>query len=214
MAKETKIYTNVELPFFAGFYDSALLNDDMIYYELNDEEALNAHRETLGDDSLTSDDLEINIAQYKEDCARTFCYCLEGYLPSFVKSVIFDKVKSPKEYNFETDSVYATIIFDDGWRDEIVKFLEEYKFPMGEIIKEDWSDRDGFISFLPNDIEDWIREFKEEKKPNELMVSEMLGYMTIDENPRIEDELVEDVLTDIDLCDYVERKSPEEDLEN
>lgn len=214
MEKETKIYTNVELPFFQGFYDSALLNDDMIYYELNDEDALNAHRERFDDDSLTSDDLEINIDLYKMNCGRAFCYCLEGYLPSFVDSVVFDKIVSPKEYNFETDSIYATITFNDGWRDEVVKFLEDYKFPMSIIIKDDWSDRDGFVSFLPNDIEDWIREFKEEKKPNELMVSEMLGYMTIDENPRIEDELVEDVLLDIDLCDYVQIKNSENDLEN
>jgi len=66
-------------------------------------------------------------------------------------SLEFKALHSPREYNFTTDTIEATIDNSD-----LVKlFTYCNESDLADVIKERFTSRDGFHSFYSNDLEDW-----------------------------------------------------------
>ena len=211
----------IELPFFAGFYESPIYNSDTLYYEFHDVDNMEYYRGIFEDEDITEDDLDINFNAFKNAVSKSFCdvFYASNACPSFIENVEFDELKSPMYYNFETDRVYANVTFDDNWRENIKDFMKENKTWLVKKIYDDWSDRDGFCSFLSNDYDDWFNEF-DEINVDELMISVMLQYMMMDYDNDIYDDLLVGLLEQNYIGDYIvttdeykERKKIKNDLE-
>lgn len=194
----------VELPFFVGFYESPIYNSDTLYYEFLEEDNMEYYRSIFEDEAITSDDLDIDFNAFKKAVSEKFCdvFYNSDACPSYINNVEFEGVKSPMYYNFETDRVYANITFDDDWRDRIKDFMTNNKTWLKERINHDWSDRDGFWSFLSNDYDDWYNEFNEENV-DERMISVMLRYIMEDNDENIYDDLLISLLEDIYISEYI-----------
>ena len=64
----------------------------------------------------------------------------------------FESLQSPREYNFTTDRIFATISEED-----VVTLYSTVKNDdLNRSIKERFTSRSGFISHYSNDIDDWI----------------------------------------------------------
>lgn len=93
--------------------------------------------------------------------------------------IVRSSIDSPKEYNFRTDKIYATAEVDDY--DNMTKRLNhiandpKYYTELAAIIKRNHSDRDGFWSFMSNDIEEWFVLITD--PDNDHYVSYMIGYL-------------------------------------
>lgn len=194
----------VELPFFAGFYESPIYNSDTLYYEFHDVDNMEYYRGIFEDEDITEDDLDIDFDAFKNAVSKSFCdvfYTCNAY-PSFIENVEFDELKSPTYYNFETDRVYANITFDDNWREEIKDFMKENKSWLVKKIYDDWSNKDGFLSFLSNDYDDWFNEFNE-INVDERMISVMLQYMMMDYDKDIYDDLLIGLFDKIFISEFI-----------
>lgn len=194
----------VELPFFAGFYESPIYNCDTLYYEFLEEDNMEYYRSIFEDENITSEDLDIDFDAFKKAVSKQFCdvFYDADACPSFINGIEFEGVKSPTYYNFETDRVYANITFDDDWRGRIKDFMTKNKTWLKDRINHDWSDRDGFWSFLSNDYDDWFNEFNEENV-DERMISVMLQYIMEDSDENIYDDLLCSLLENIYISEYI-----------
>lgn len=143
---------NIELPFFAGFYESVYENSDTEYWLIDEEVCWYKDNKDM---DVSPDDFEMDYSARRKAICERFCEVIKNYTPDFVNSVTFDELVSPKYYNFETDRIYANIELEDGWEDKIKEFIDTNKEWLRPIIKEEWSDRDGFWSYMSNDVDEW-----------------------------------------------------------
>ena len=178
----------IQLPFFAGFYESVLYNSDTLYYEVNDEDNMEHYRYIFEDDSLEPDDLDIDFDTYKKDVSEAFVEIFHNCCPDYIKDIKMSELTSPRFYNFDGDKLYTNITFDDGWKDEFLAFMAKNKETLAERIKKDWTSYDGFMSFMSNDYDKWVDEFCKEH-PDERYIATMLGYIVEDiiKNEEMED---------------------------
>lgn len=71
----------------------------------------------------------------------------------------FTSLDSPKEYNFRTDRINFDVQFD---LQELCKYcFGTYKKEFDNYLRENWSSRSGFCSFIPNDIFRFKRRYSE-----------------------------------------------------
>lgn len=194
---------NIEIPFFPGFYESHLYNSDSLYCEVNDN--LDEYKDRFEDDTLTANDLDLDFDEYKKDCCKSFVDAFYDMSPDFVKGAEFAEMSSPKYYNFETDKVYANVEFEDDWKEKILSFMDVNKDWLTERIREDWSDRDGFWSFLDNRFQYWYEMFQEENDDDvdTRYISTMIAYILLKGNEEIRWDLCEYVLNEIFIGSYI-----------
>ena len=150
----------IQLP-FSGFYetwhdtriDEALENYFNYDYESgNDREPTEAES-----NAIWSADVDWSAIRHE--------YCMEfteGFATEFdIPSLKFDELISPREYNFSTDRLFATIRGDhlDRIRREV-----ESDDTWSETVRERFTSYDGFSSFYSADINDdiWTREVLDE----------------------------------------------------
>lgn len=104
-----------------------------------------------------------NNTAYEKDVAKrwteSFEKAVKDNLTGFEKvSFTFKEVWSPREYNFDTDHIIATIKGVDDWTiSMLILQLVSYKDQISEQIKNKFTTRDGFISFMSNDFQTWIK---------------------------------------------------------
>lgn len=100
----------------------------------------------------------------------------------------FSRLVSPKEYNFETDKIYAKInesVLKKIWRDVRKNHKEESNFE--DVLREQLTPYDGFIPFYSNDPMDWLAKDFEQFDACELGII-FLAYC------RIRDVELDDIL--------------------
>ena len=94
-----------------------------------------------------------------------FCDLYASYAESYTKTLAhefkikleFESLKSPKYYNFETDIIYAHIELE-----EVQRIYNAVEIPrLQELIKDTFTSRSGFISFYPNELEDWPNDLEQ-----------------------------------------------------
>lgn len=197
----------IQLSFFAGFYDSILYNSDTLYYEVNDEDNMEHYRYTFDDENLVPNDLDIDLDTYKKDVSKAFVEEFYNRCPDYVKSLKMSELTSPRFYNFETDKLYANITFDGGWKNEFLAFMAKNKETLTERIEKDWTSYGGFMSFMSNDYDKWVDEFCKDR-PDVRYIGTMLGYIVEDiiKNEEMEDAyycLNVGAIEDIYISNYI-----------
>jgi len=151
------------LPVFPGFYgtqfeyDSDLENE---LYSLHQEGKLPYdYAENKNLDLKRFDERVVNDIvwdcfdwhEYAEHVAKECCGVIEQNCP-FIKKVTYEKVQSPKEYNFVNDSINCTIEVD---KRAFRKWIYGHEKEVDQYLHDHLTSCDGFISFHPNNFKEW-----------------------------------------------------------
>lgn len=179
------------LPCFPGFYESPLYHSGM------ESECL---RELIGDMVYGEDStslparllhrfferngrrLELDFSQFAKDTAEAYCAEIArrlneiGFDGTFIE---FEKIRSPRFYNFETDSVDCKITFD---AEQALEYCRNHLGAFREYLIENYRSRSGFISFYSHDPSEWLdRENWGHHEPGSI-----LQFILRNETPDIE----------------------------
>ena len=158
--------TEIRIP-FPGFYESVLS------YELDSEENQLAESMAEDCDRLTDSDyadLIWRCANY----STAFDYLAREYVDYFNEWVEnetginlglkFVEMKSPREYNFETDKIFCRVDFES--LKKLFEHMEEKT--LEETINGHLKSRSGFISYYSEFVREWKNTPLEEWDYNEL----------------------------------------------
>jgi hypothetical protein len=136
--------TNTTFIPFEGFYESQFSH------------AIDMQVESMAEDSDFDED-QVNYIQWHNDIAAKYAAAWITAMSDkvgFTINATFNKMVSPRYYNYETDRIVVDIdntsitnIFDHI----VENFVEEYN----AYVKETFTPRSGFIPFYPNDLNVW-----------------------------------------------------------
>lgn len=179
------IIIDIEVFGFTGFYQGIWDQSEneqneiheMKYGEYEDFESLH-----MIEDWGFPEDYRDRVAELFADEYADMVSSAIGINVKLVKSF----VRSPREYNFSTDEIYAQIEIEDY--DEFAKRLQyflksdQYRGRLAEIIRENHTSCSGFISFMSNDIDKWYELIEDPN--NETYISCLVEYIVVvvDEN--------------------------------
>lgn len=83
---------------------------------------------------------------------------------------------SPREYNFETDELLtAWSPSEEDWK-KVLEEVRAHREEFQKYVKEKWSSRSGFISFMPDEAEDYLDNPIEEYDMAGPMAGQLLYY--------------------------------------
>ena len=152
---------------FSGFYGSKWSD------ELDNVENNFIENEAEDDESLDESEISAIVDKCRQ-YGTQIEYVAEEYVGYFNEKfkeefgidlgLRFESLKSPREYNFTSDVIYAYI--DEGVVRRLLDDLEDSK--LADMIRERFTSRSGFISFYTNRIERWKEKPLEEWDYNEV----------------------------------------------
>lgn len=198
METNNKMILNV--PCFQGFYDSILYDSSYEYETISDIAAT---------DNRDYDDYVFDMEEYKDDICKAYAKEYGDYLSSIMESAEFSHLISPREYNFDTDMLYANITFKEGWKEYLLGWIENKKEILSDRIKKDWTSYGGFVSFVSTDLEIWKQKLIEE---DVLYVAYLVYYYGCDvcrgfDSPSsLGEYIAQDVLENVSMYNYVHLK--------
>jgi hypothetical protein len=120
------------LPVFTGFYGSHFLEPYM------DEE---------------DEGKEIDWEAYMKALSKSFCDVVEDELSDFVSMIKFERLVSPKYYNYANDSINVEI---DVYVNKVNEYIKENIVKFDKYLKDNYTSCDGFISSYSTDVYDWL----------------------------------------------------------
>ena len=156
--------TKTYLPLFSGFYGS--IWEDPCFD--GEEEYV-----TLSDGMDFIDIVDWN--EYYNAIAVKMCEEIKDMLSDFVSDITFERVSSPKYYNFENDSIYCDITFD---MDKVLEYINDNRDAFDEYIQSNYTSRDGFISSYTNNPVEWLEGWQEDNHK----VGSVLQFICINED--------------------------------
>ncbi len=136
------------LPLFRGFYgshwdDPCFDGEEDIYNLPNDKEFWEF----------------VDWNAYHEHIAIEMCNEVQYLLSDFVSDIEFERISSPKYYNFENDSIHCEITFDE---EKVMEYLNENQDAFSVYIRERYTSRDGFMSFYENNALEWLEGWQDD----------------------------------------------------
>ena len=122
----------------------------------------------------------------------------------------FVEVRSPRYYNFENDSCHVKIRLTQAAEDAIIAKTEKHRELFAKWIKKNHTSRDGFSSYLSNDIDQWpSRLFDDDEFFQPAYLFCMLyyivkaEYMSVGGNEDLEYEVYDSICGDISVTSYM-----------
>jgi hypothetical protein len=170
---KTVEWENFSCKLFDGFYESNLYNSDTMYYFNEYEEDI---PEGYGYDIT---DFNGFCADVSEQCADSLWDNLyQDVNNPVILDIKYKGISSPTYYNFTTDKLKCDITLN-------VTLLEKYCFEDNAekfdlYLHENWSDRDGFWSFVKNNIRDFKEEYQENNEADKTL-GIMIEYYLLNE---------------------------------
>lgn len=140
------------LPLFHGFYNTGMIPSD------NEcEVEMLAEEEGISEDEIFD---RLDYHAEKLDASKQIVKSVERLLKEIIPDIkiSFEKVNSPKFYNFSNDSIDVEIETETDLT-SLVKDDEDFK----AYIKKKYTSRDGFSSHYENDSEEWLKSYKEDE---------------------------------------------------
>ena len=132
------------LPVFTGFYNTLFSCDC---------------EESYIDEGKTYDDYEWNYDDYHNRVAKACVSSIQSAIKDvlgFDITVVFEAVYSPKYYNYTNDAINVTFELNTETYSQIVKELYTWRGDFEGSLEEDFTSRDGFISFYSNKFVEWL----------------------------------------------------------
>ena len=149
---------NIEsyLPLFDGFYNTLFEYD-------NEDDDIHSYNETHGTD-LLYEDFDWNYTERHQRISKQVCDIVNGLLSDedINMTINFQKLVSPKEYNFTNDSINCEYVISQKEYDKIIDYLYAYRINFQEYIKDRYTSRSGFISSHSSNAEVWMNNIKSE----------------------------------------------------
>ena len=141
---------NTWLPIFSGTYGT-IWECSMDEYEMD---WINEQRETKGFPAVEWDQIEFDYVQYYKDMSEMIVNEVENELKNFVYSIEFQKMESPREYNFVNASIHCTI---KPRYKAIKQYIKDHFTAWNKYLQDNYTSCDGFISFHDNfaESEEW-----------------------------------------------------------
>lgn len=203
---------NIKLWSFSGFYESRWFNSDGEYYALKDMES--EHNLEHIDGWGVSQD-------YFRDVAIRYAKHINEYLEDLGLDVklTFDKISSPREYNFYTDSIMVDMIWGDDFNmpGHLLILMDKYKEKLSEFIAKYHTSYDGFWSTMDNEYDKWVEHIKGmDEYVDERYVGCLLTYLIMCDNNfdslnALDESIYIDVMDwdDVYFGNYLEPQSDE-----
>jgi len=143
------------LPVFNGFYGSGLEDDQDLEYTLfnnPDNPKMNEEHKNWLLEAVTD---YICYSDYCKELSDAICEGISEELKShsLITNYKFEKLSSPKYYNFSNDSI------DVEFEVDIIHLIEECKKDLAEFekyLKDHYTSYDGFMSSYSNDPQVWF----------------------------------------------------------
>lgn len=181
------IKLEINFPLFEGFYNSYLDLSENIEVGDGEEFCMNEEQFNEIDWKATNNNVSKFYLEYIKDELKDF------FNEIGVINLDFVKVDSPKYYNFTTDKLVCNIEVN---KNKFITELQKYSFEAWEQFLEDnFTSYDGFISFYPNDPNEWT-ELIEEKFDTDNVIIETLLQFYLEQNEEFV-EIKENLFTNI-----------------
>lgn len=176
---------NIEtyLPIFSGFYQS--------YWS---EPSFDGEADYYGLPDNFDFTIFLNWDDYYNKLSKYFCDCIESKMDQFIETIEFQRIYSPKEYNFSNDAIYCII---RPKKQAIQDYIYNNKVTFEKYLKDNLKSYDGFISHHSYDFDNWeinTKKFKQFDKtidPKGFNLGFILSFIAnneeIDENNAFED---------------------------
>lgn len=155
------VYENFSCTVFPGFYDSLLYNCDTLYY--HDSESL--------PEGFCWEFVKGGYDNFRKETCKEWVNAISLNFEDNPLGMVIGEYKSmwsPKYYNFETDRIFFEVSVD-------LRKLKKYCFStesadFNRYLHEKWSDRDGFWSFVPNNVSYFEEKYKHDKSLVDIMI--------------------------------------------
>lgn len=180
----------INFPLFEGFYNSYLDLSENI--EVGEGEEFEEQFDEI-DWKATNNNVSKFYLEYIKDRLKDF------FNEIGIINLDFVKVDSPKYYNYSTDKLVCNIEVN---KNKFITELQKYNFEVWEqFLKDNFTSYDGFISFYPNDPNEWT-ELIEEKFDTDNVIIEALLQFYLEQNEEFR-EIKENLFTNIfELLEY------------
>jgi hypothetical protein len=182
------------LPIFPGFYNTLFEPDET--YEI---ESINDQRRALNLPEIDYDDCEFDYDSYKNEVSEASCEFIENKLSEILNeevNVKFEKLVSPRWYNYSNDSINIEITIS---LNKVYEYLCETIDEFEEYIYDKYTSRSGFISSYSNDHNVWLNEYLRDADKLEHCLGSVLNFI-------IENELGEyDSIEE--MCGFVQERT-------
>lgn len=152
------IYENWSAEIFPGFYDSYFTDFSSMDFEVKER-----NKYYFDIKASAQSDYKLAVAELWAD---EMAVSLSDN-PIGLKIIGVDSVWSPKEYNFYTDEINLEVKFDLRALKSFCFEQEAEKFR--EYLADNWTSRDGFWSFVPDNLRDFRTQYKADGDKNTLI---------------------------------------------
>ena len=153
------------LPVFTGFYNTLFEADEETYLE----------------DGRSVSDYEWDYVKYHLEVAKAVTSEIEEQilLTLGIKgvTVIFEELRSPKEYNFSTDSINVTYELTSDAINAINLYLQLNLDAFIADLKQRYTSRPGFLSYYSTDYTVWFNEYLTDEKKLAHCFGSILDFM-------------------------------------
>lgn len=155
---DADVQVDTWLPLFPGFYGTLWEPDHIEEYEL---EYINEWRERepfVSSEPISWDDVDWNWKEYMERVSKDAVLSIQHALKEegFIESLEFQELRSPREYNFDNDSIDILAVLTSKNIVNIINAIENNFNDWSKYLKDCYTSCDGFMSFCSNDPADWI----------------------------------------------------------
>lgn len=147
------------LPVFSGFYGTVWETDgNESEFEYINEQRVKNGLDELSDDSTIEWDYEAYHQKVAQDVTKYIG--AELMRLGMIDGFLFEKLNSPREYNFANDSIDATFELSKKNKDKIYAYLSNNKSAFEEYLKR-YESCSGFVSSYSANVHLWFVEFDE-----------------------------------------------------
>lgn len=192
----------VPLPLFQGFYDTC--------YEINWEEYEEIVEKRISDSEYLENptsygDYEFDEPSYELMVAKLYVREFKKYTPDYVKDIEVLRIIHPREYNHKNDEIEVKIKLSEDFRIKMRDFAYANEKWLRTKIKEDWSDKPGFWSFMSNDFNRWVKYLEQPKITgvNSNYYAEIIKYDMLNEDTDVANRIDQKVIENIDLNSFI-----------
>ena len=184
------------LPVFPGCYGTHFDPDDLINQELD-------YLNNELNHNVTYEDLGYDHKSFLKDLGQKCCEFIEMKLKELglIRSITFEQVRSPREYNFANDAIDCTI---DVYTGKLRAYLNANEDEFHNYIKAEYTSRSGFISSYSAWSSDWLEDAKHgvNMVSAEHKIGAMLQFALLNQDEDIENEMIEYVMPAIEISEH------------
>ena len=158
----------INFPLFEGFYNSYLDLSENIEVGEGEEYSMDEEQFNEIDWKDTNNNVSKFYLEYIKDELKDF------FNEIGIINLDFVKVNSPKYYNYSIDKLVCNIEVN---KNKLLTELQKYSFEAWrQFLKDNFTSYDGFISFYPNDPNEWTELIQQNFDTDNIIIETLLQF--------------------------------------